>query len=82
MQLIEVDPEVEENPVDDKDNVKSECLSAHINRLGSRPAKQIKEGMKSLLQDIASELDLSEKTDSPVDKGLAKIVLSLLKDSP
>lgn len=78
--LIEVDPEVEENPVDDEDNVDSKSLSACIDRLGSMPAEQTKDGMKSLLQDIASKLDLSERTDSPVDEGLAKIVLSLLKD--
>ena len=78
--LIEVHhPEVEENPVDDEDNVDSESLSARIDRLDSTPAKQAKDSMKSLLQDIASELDLSERTDSPVDEGLAKS-LSLLKD--
>ena len=78
--LIEVNPEVEENPVDDEDNVDGESLSAHIDGLGSTPAVQTKDCMKSLLQDIASELDLSKRTDSPVDEGLAKIVLSLLKD--
>ena len=67
VELIEVDPEAEENPVDDEHiNVDSESLSARIDRLGSRPTEQPKDGMKSLLQDIASELDLSERTDSPV----------------
>ena len=80
VELVEVDPEVEENPVDDEDNVDSESFSARVARLGSTPAEQTKDGMKSLLQDIASELDLSERTDSPLDEGLAKIVLSLLKD--
>ena len=78
--LVEVDPEVEENPVDDEDNDDSESLSTRVARPGSTPAEQTKDGTKSLLQDIASELDLSGKTDSPVDEGLAKVVLSLLKD--
>ena len=66
--------------MDNEDNVDSKSLSACIDRLGSMPAKQTKDSMKSLLQDIASELDLSKRTDSPVDEGLTKIVLSLLKD--
>ena len=80
VELVEVDPEVEENLVDDEDNDDSESLSTRVARLGSTPAEQTKDGTKSLLQDIASELDLSERTDSPVDEGLANIVLSLLKD--
>ena len=79
VELVEVDPEVEENLVDDEDNDDSESLSTRVARLGSTPAEQTKDGTKSLLQDIASELDLSERTDSPVDEGLANIVLSLLK---
>ena len=80
VELVEVDPEVEENLVDDEDNDDSESLSTRVARLGSTPAEQTNDGTKSLLQDIASELDLSERTDSPVDEGLANIVLSLLKD--
>lgn len=78
--LIEVDTKVKENPVDDKDNDESESLSTHVARLGSTPAKQTKDSTKSLLQDIVFEFNLSEKTDSPMNKGLAKIVFSLLKD--
>ena len=80
VELVEGDPEVEENLMDDENNDDSESLSTRVARLGSTPAEQNKDGTKSLLQDIASELDLSEITDSPVDEGLAKIVLSLLKD--
>ena len=80
MQLVEVDPEVEENLLDDEDNDESKSLNTRVARVGSTPAEQTKDGTKSLLQDIASELDLSERTDSPVDQGLPKIVLSLLKD--
>ena len=49
-------------------------------KLGSTPAETTKDGMNSLLQDIASDLDISELTGSPVNEGIAKIVLSLLKD--
>lgn len=65
--------DLEENPVDDGDNDDGESLSTRVARLGRTPAEQIKDGTKSLLQDIASELDLSEKTDSPVDDGLLKL---------
>lgn len=80
MELAEIDPEIEENLVEDENNDEIESLSTRVARLGSTPAEQTKDGTKSLLQDIASELDLSERTDRPVDEGLAKIVLSLLKD--
>ena len=36
--LVEVDPEVEENPVDDEDNDDSESLSTRVARPGSTPA--------------------------------------------
>ena len=71
VELVAADPEVEESLMDGN-NDDSESLSTRVARFGSSPAEQIKDGTKSLLQDIASELDLSE--------GLAKIVLSLLKD--
>ena len=80
VELVEVDPEVEENLLDGEDNDDSESLNTRVARLGSTPAEQTKDGTKSLLQDIVSELDLGKRTDSPVDQGLAKIVLSLLKD--
>ena len=80
VELVEVDLEVEENLLDGEDNDDSESLNIRVARLGSTPAKKTKDGTKSLLQGIASELDLSERTDSPVDQGLAKIVSSLLKD--
>ena len=75
VELAEVDPEV-----DDQNNDDIDSLSTRVAKLGSTPAEQTKDGTKSLLQDIASELDLSERTDRPVDEGLTKIVLSLLKD--
>ena len=80
VELVETDPEVEESLMGDENNDDIESLSTRVARLGSSPAEQTKDGTKSLLQDIASELDLSERTDNPVDEGLAKIVLSLLKD--
>ena len=80
VELVEADPEVEESVMGDENNDDIESLSTRVARLGSSPAEQTKDGTKSLLQDIASELDLSERTDNPVDEGLAKIVLSLLKD--
>ena len=80
VELVEADPEVEESLMGDEHNDDIESLSTRVARLGSSPAEQTKDGTKSLLQDIASELDLSERTDNPVDEGLAKIVLSLLKD--
>ena len=63
-----------------RNNDDSESLSTCVTRLGSLPVEQIKDGTKSLWLDIASELDLSERTESPVDESLAKIVLSLFKD--
>ena len=78
VELVEADPEVEESLMGDENNDDIESLSTRVARLGSSPADQTKDGTKSLLQDIASELDLSERTDNPVDEGLAKIVLSLL----
>lgn len=80
VKLVEVNPEVEENLVDNEDNDNSESLSTRVARLGSTSTEQTKDSTKSLLQDIASDLDLSERTDSSVDEGFAKIVLSLLKD--
>ena len=80
VEVVEGDPEVEENLMDAENNDDSESLSTREARLGSTAAEQTKDGTKSLLQDIASELDLSERTDSTVDEDLAKIVLSLLKD--
>ena len=80
VELAEVDPEVEENHMDDENNDAIESLSIRVARLGSTPAKQTEDATKSLLQDIASELNRSERTDRPVDEGLAKIVLSLLKE--
>ena len=70
---VETDPEVEESLMGDENNDDIESLSTRVARLGSSPAEQTKDGTKSLLQDIASELDLSERTDNPVDEGLAKI---------
>ena len=80
VELVETDPEVEESLMGDENNDDIESLSTRVALLGSSPAEQTKDDTKSLLQDIASELDLSERTDNPVDEGLAKIVLSLLKD--
>ena len=77
--LVEVDPEVEESPVDDRDNDDSEYLSTRVARLRRTLTEQTKDGTKSLLQDSASELDLSEKTDSPVDEGLLKLSWACLK---
>ena len=79
VELVETDPEVEESLMDEN-NDDSESLSTRVARLGCSPAKQIKDGTKSLSQEIAAKLDLSKRTDSPVDEGLDKIVLSLLKD--
>lgn len=78
VELVEADPEGEENLMDDENNDDiSESSSTRIANLGSTPTEQTTDGTKSLLQDIASELDLSERADSPVE-GLTKVVLSLL----
>ena len=49
VELVEVDPEVEENPVDDRDKDDSGSLSTRVAKLGSTPTEQTKEGTKSLL---------------------------------
>ena len=63
---------------EDKDD--NECLDTRLAKLGSTPTETTKDDMNSLLQDITSNLDISEQTGSPVNEGIAKIVLSLLKD--
>ena len=63
-----------------EDNDDNESLDVRLAKLGSTPAETTKDGMNSLLQDIASDLDISKRTGSPVNEGIAKIVLSLLKD--
>ena len=60
VELVAADPEVEESLMDGNNDDDSESLSTRVARLGSSPAEQIKDGTKSLLQDIVSELDLGE----------------------
>ena len=82
VELVEadIDPEVKEKPVDGEDHDDNESLGTRIANLGNTPPEQTKDDTKNLLLDIAFDLDLGERTNSPVEEGLAKIVLSLLKD--
>lgn len=59
-----------------EDNNGNDSSDTRFAKLGSTP-DTTKDGMNSLLQDIVSDLDISEQTGSPVNEG---IVLSLLKD--
>lgn len=64
-----------------EDNDEYESLKILVlAKLGS-PPETTKDGMNSLLEDIASDLDINERTGSHANEGIAKIVLSLLKDN-
>ena len=62
-----------------ENNDDKESVDARLAKLGSTP-ETTKDGMISLLQDIASDFDINERTGSPMNEGIANIVLSLLKD--
>ena len=62
-----------------EDNDDNESLDHCLAKLGST-AETKTDGMNRLLQDIASHLDISKWTGSPVTEGIAKIFISLLKN--